>query len=81
MQRRALLKGLAVTIPAAAGTAAAASMRFAKDTGEQSFESLKTQVGELKARFEESDRRNQKLIKAALVLAALSLGVDVSSLL
>ena len=81
MQRRALLKGLAVALPAAAGTAAVASVRFAKETGDQSLEALKGQFNELKSRFEDSDRTNRKLIKAALALAALSLGVDVSALL
>lgn len=81
MQRRQLLKGLAVALPGAAVTAAATSKRFVKETADQSLETLRTQVKDLKERFEKSDRTNKRLIKAALALAALSLGIDLSSLL
>lgn len=65
----------------AAGAAAVASASYVKDKGSETLSTLEQRFDELKARFEESDRRNQKLIKIALGAAALSLGVDVSSLL
>lgn len=81
MQRRAMLKGLLVGVPAAAGAATAASFAYVKDKGSETFDSLEQRFDRLKAQFEESDKRNQKLIKIALAAAALSLGVDVSALL
>lgn len=81
MQRRAMLKGLLVGMPIAAGSAAIASASYVKDKGRETLGTLEERFDELKARFEESDKRNQKLIKVALGAAALSLGVDVSSLL
>lgn len=76
-----MLKGLLVGMPMAAGAAAVASASYVKDKGSETLSTLEQRFDELKARFEESDRRNQKLIKIALGAAALSLGVDVSSLL
>jgi len=75
-----MLKGLLVGMPIAAGAAAAASATYVKDKGRETLGSLEERFDKLKARFEESDKRNQKLIKVALGAAALSLGVDVSSL-
>jgi hypothetical protein len=56
-------------------------MAYVKDKGSETLGSLEQRFDQLKARFEESDKRNQKLIKIALAAAALSLGVDVSALL
>lgn len=81
MQRRAILKGLLVGVPVAAGAATAASMAYVKDKGSETLGSLEKRFDKLKAQFEASDRRNQKLIRIALGAAALSLGVDVSALL
>lgn len=81
MQRRAMLKGLLIGVPIAAGTAAAASAAFVKDKGQLTLETLEQRLDDFKARLEESDQRNRKLIKIALGAAALSLGVDVTSLL
>lgn len=81
MQRRTMLKSLLVGVPIAAGAAGAASVAFVKDKGSETLGSLEQQFDKLKAQFEESDKRNQKLIKIALAAAALSLGVDVSALL
>ena len=81
MQRRAVLKGLLAGMPVAAGAAAAASAAYVKDKGAATLGTLERRVDELKARLEESDQRNRKLIKIALGAAALSLGVDVSALL
>jgi hypothetical protein len=81
MQRRAVLKGLLAGMPVAAGAAAAASAAYVKDKGAATLGTLERRVDELKARLEESDQRNRKLVKIALGAAALSLGVDVSALL
>lgn len=81
MQRRELLKGLAVGLPAAAGTAAVATAAFVRDKTADARSSLEQRFDELKARFEDSDARNRKLIKVALGAAALSLGLDISALL
>lgn len=80
MQRREILKGLLVGMPVAAGAAAVASASYVKDKGRETLGSLEGRFDALKAHFEESDKRNQKMIKIALGAAALSLGVDVSSL-
>lgn len=76
-----MLKGLLVGAPIAAGAATAASMAYIKDRGSNTLGSLEQRFEQLKARFEQSDKRNQKLIKIALGAAALSLGIDVSALL
>jgi hypothetical protein len=84
MHRRAVLKGLvAAGVPAAAAAAALTARTAAsvRDTTDASLESLKAQVDALKTRFEESDARSRKLMKAAIALAALSLGIDVTTLL
>lgn len=81
MQRRAMLKGLLVSMPVAAGAAAAASAAYVKDKGQDTMTLLESRIDALKTQFEKSEQRNQKLIKLALGAAALSLGIDVSSLL
>ena len=88
MERRAMLKGLLVSMPVVAGAAAAASAAYVKDSasyvkdkGQETYASLEKRVEELKNRFEESDQRNKKLIKLALGAAALSLGIDLGALL
>ena len=81
MQRRELLKGLAIGLPSAAGAAAVASAAFIRDKGSEAKASLEQRFDDLKARFEESDARNRKLVKVALGAAALSLGLDISALL
>lgn len=45
------------------------------------LESLNKHVDDLKTQFEATDAKNRKLIKIALVLAALSLGIDFTALL
>ncbi|HEY5667096.1 MAG TPA: hypothetical protein VIV64_10270 [Gammaproteobacteria bacterium] len=81
MQRRAVLKGLVAGMPVAAGAAAAASAAYVKDKGTATVGKLEQRLDALKARFDEADRRNQKLVRIALGAAALSLGVDVGALL
>lgn len=88
MERRALLKGLAVGLPVAAAGAAATSARFIKDKGDQSIAtlektmtSMQEQLDELKSRYKASDEKNRKLVRIALGAATLSLGVDLGALL
>lgn len=88
MERRAILKGLAVGLPVAAAGAAATSARFIKDKGDQGFAtlektvaSMQEQLDQLKSRYRESDERNRKLVRVAVGAAALSLGVDLGALL
>jgi len=74
---------LAIGLPAAAaatslGTRTAASVRESTDAP---IQALRAQLDTLKRRFEESDEKNKKLLKAALALAALSLGLDVTALI
>ena len=84
MQRRALLKGLAIGLPTVVGTAAAVTMKSAhraKQTADQTLEGLSAQIRDLRTQFEQSERSNKKLIKAAVAIAALSLGIDISALI
>lgn len=84
MQRRSVLRGLIVAIPAAAGIAAAAASKsrtYLADASEVTLETIKAEIDEIKARFEATDAKNRKLIRAAVLLGALSLGVDLSTLL
>ena len=81
MQRRAMLKSLLVGVPLAAGAAATASTAYIRETGNKTRASLEEKFDELKARFETADDRNRKLIRIALGAAALSLGLDISTLL
>ena len=81
MQRRELLKGLAVGLPSAAGAAAVASATFIKDKSGEAKASLEHRFEELKKRFDESEARNKKLVKVAVGAAALSLGLDIGALL
>jgi hypothetical protein len=88
MQRREMLKGLLIGMPVAAGAAAAASAvrvknsaAYVKDKGQETIASLEQRFNELKDRFEKSEQKNRKIAKLALGAAALSLGIDVSSLI
>ena len=84
MERRALLKGLMVGIPATAAAVAGAAIKsgtYVRDTSEQSMESLKSQIDALRKRVDESDASTKKLLKTLCALTTLSLGIDVSSLL
>ena len=85
MKRRALLKGLvAVGVPAAAAAAtsvASRSKQVVRETTDQSIETLRAQFRDLRERFERTDKSNRRIARAALALAALSLGLDVTSVL
>lgn len=87
MKRRALIKTLAVGIPSAAtitaGIAGLAgrSADYVKETSEHSMEALRKNLDDLRRRIEHVDAKNRKLVRAALALSALSLGLDVTMLL
>jgi hypothetical protein len=81
MQRRAILKGLLAGVPVAAAAATAASASFIREKTEQTRSSLEQRFEELKSRFEQADERNKKMLRLALGAAALSLGIDISSLI
>jgi len=84
MERRTLLKGLMIGIPATAAAVAGAAVKsgaYVRDTSEQSIDALKSQVEALRKRVDESDASTKKMLKTLCALTALSLGIDVSSLL
>ncbi len=84
MERRALLRGLLVAAPAVTAIVAGAAARstlYIKETSELSLAALKKQVDELAKRMGRSEASNKKILKALLVLTALSLGIDASLLL
>ena len=84
MERRALLRGLLVAAPAVMAIVAGAAARstlYIKETSELSLAALKKQVDELAKRMGRSEASNKKILKALLVLTALSLGIDASLLL
>jgi len=84
MDRRAVLKGLfAAGVPAAAAATALAARTTSavRDGTATSIDSLRQQLESLKTRFAETDAKNQKLIRLAIAMAALSLGVDITAVL
>ena len=84
MERRALLRGLLVAAPAVTAIVAGAAARstlYIKETSELSLAALKKQVDELAKTMDRSEASNKKILKALLVLTALSLGIDASLLL
>jgi hypothetical protein len=84
MERRAILRGLLAGIPvsaAAVAGAAAKSAAYVRDTKEQSIEACSRRIDALRKRLDESDAATKKLLRTALALSALSLGLDISALL
>ncbi len=84
MDRRAILRGLLVAVPATAAAAvgvAAKSGTFVKETSVQSLAALSNRVDELKQRFDRSQESTKKTLRVLAVLTALSLGIDASALL
>ena len=84
MERRALLKGLAVGIPttaAAVAGIAAKSAAYVRETSERSADTCKEQIDALRKHMEESEVSTKKMLKTVLALTALSLGMDVSALI
>ena len=84
MERRALLRGLMVAIPTAAAMAAGAAARsaqYGKEASELPLPGLKKRVEDLAKRMDRSEASNKKILKALLILTALSLGIDASLLL
>lgn len=85
MQRREVLRGLILGTPAAAvavaGVAAARSGDYLREKSEQSLETCKRQLDELRERMDRSEASTRKALKVVFALTALSLGVDASALL
>ena len=84
MQRRALLRGLMVGVPATAAAVAGAAVKstlYVRETSEQSLGTCKQQLEDLRARMDRSEVSTKKALKGLLALTALSLGMDVSALL
>ena len=84
MERRALLRGLMLGIPATAAAVAgvaAKSGAFVRESSEQPVAACMRQVDALRKRMDRSDAQTKKLIKVLFALTALSLGLDVSALL
>jgi hypothetical protein len=80
LHRRQVLKGLMAGLPVAVAAVSAHTVRAAqavKDAAKPSWVELKQRVDVL----EQSDAKTRKLVRAALAVAALSLGFDVSTLL
>ena len=77
--RRTLFKTILAAAPAAAVAGIATR---ARDLGSaEHLATLRRRLEELKQRLDAAERSNKKYLKAALALAALSLGIDVSALL
>ena len=85
MHRRDMIKGLFVTSIPAAAAGAAALASGAGDTlrtkGETTLQTVKSQLDRLRDRVDQNEKRTRRLTKAAITLAALSLGIDVSAFL
>jgi len=84
MERRALVRGLLLGIPASAAVmagAAAKSKAYVRETSEHSIDALKSQVEALRKRIDETDASTKKWLKTLTALTLLSLGLDFSALL
>ena len=84
MERRALLRGMMVGVPATAAMLAGAAVKssqFVRETSEQSLDSCRQQLEDLRERMNRSEASTKKALKGLLALTALSLGMDVSALL
>ena len=84
MERRELLRGLIAGAPAAAAAAAGAaatSTDYLREKSDQSLETVKCQLDDLRKRMDRSDASTKKALKVALALTALSLGIDLSAIL
>ncbi len=85
MRRREILQGLVLGAPTAAvavaSVAAARSTGYVRDKSEQSLETCKRQLDELRERMDRSEASTGKALKVVFALTALSLGVDASALL
>ena len=84
MERRELLRGLIACAPAAAAAvtgAAATSTEYVREKSDQSLETVKGQLDDLRKRMDRSDATTGKALKVAFALTALSLGIDLSAIL
>ena len=84
MERRELLRGLILGAPTAAAVVAGAAARssdYVRDKSDQSLDTVKRQLDDLRERMDRSDASTRKAVKVAFALTALSLGIDLSALL
>ena len=84
MERRALLRGLLMGLPVAGAAVAGAAVKtasYVRETSDNSLESCRRQLDELRERMDRSEVSTKKAVRTALALAALSLGMDISALL
>ena len=84
MQRREILRGLILGTPAAAlavAGVAAKSTDFVREKSEQSLDTCKRQLDELRERMDRSEESTKRALKVVFALTALSLGIDASALL
>ena len=84
MDRRALLRGLALGAPVAAAAVAGAAVKstdYIREKSDQSLETCKRQIDDLRERMDRSEASTRKALKVVFALTALSLGIDASALL
>lgn len=84
MNRRALLRGLMTSAPAAGAFvagAAVSSKGYVRDASGSSINACRQQIDALRERIDVSDARTKKLLRMVLVLTAVSLGLDISALI
>ena len=82
MDRRALLRGLVFGAPVAAVAGAAAkSTDYIREKSDQSLQTCKRQIDDLRNRLDSSEASTKRALKVVFALTALSLGIDASALL
>lgn len=84
MDRRALLRGLVLGAPVAAvavAGAAAKSTDYIREKSDQSLQTCKRQIDDLRNRLDSSEASTKRALKVVFALTALSLGIDASALL
>jgi hypothetical protein len=84
MDRRELLRNIWAGVPAATAIIAGGAAKSAyhvREASEQSLEACRQRIEELRTRFDQSELSTKKALKVVFALTALSLGVDVSTLL
>ena len=82
MDRRALLRGLVLGAPVAAVAGAAAkSTDYIREKSDQSLQTCKRQIDDLRNRLDSSEASTKRALKVVFALTALSLGIDASALL
>ena len=66
---------------AAVAGAAAKSTGYVREKSEQSMETCKRQIDELRERMDRSEASTKRALKVVFALTALSLGIDAGALL